>query len=102
MKGACQLCMEAITNPICVNCLDRQLKTWFMGNKDYFAVSELRRDMELFESDGANCIICGETSAVCSYCFGDEVFILLKERDVGLSERFRDVFKLRLIKKDLY
>ena len=101
MKGACQLCMEAITNPICVNCLDRQLKTWFMGNKDYFAVSELRRDMELFESDGANCIICGKENAVCTYCFSDEVFTLLRERDKKISEDFRNVFKLRLVEKSL-
>lgn len=101
MSGTCAICMESITNPICVNCLNRQIKSWFMNNKNYFVVNELTKDMNLFKEGGAKCIICRKDSSVCTYCFSNEVFDLLNERDTELGERFRDIFKLRLVEKPL-
>lgn len=98
MNGMCNLCLESITNPICVRCLDKQVKSLLGKTRDYFRVHELTKDFDLFENRDVKCIICRNASGICPHCFGSEA---LKEINTKLRFTFLEYFNLRLVEKTL-
>ncbi|GEM_PF-2891103 len=99
MRGQCQLCEGMIINPVCVRCLDKVAKQFFLRQRDYYRVHELVEDLSLFNREGISCILCKKKNAVCSTCFSKEASYLVKEK--GLSEQFMHILALDLDKKPL-
>jgi len=77
----CDVCSEAITNPICPFCLTTEIEAWLT------LYPHLRKDLlkkiheylnnisNIITTYGTTCIKCNEKRAhVCTYCFTDFVY----------------------------
>ena len=76
----CILCEEAVTNPICVGCLEKGMEQWAMGEKPVL-VPMLRERLEIIRSfthEGTRCVLCKENINICSHCFCKDVYDWLK------------------------
>ena len=99
----CSLCFEPITNPICPDCLTKELRVWL---KDYpkFANTLLKRVSKQLKPTRGDClcILCHNTDySICPYCFTE---IVLKELEkLKISEvvilEFLKFFNFDLEKK---
>lgn len=101
-KELCVECCDVLSNPICFDCLLKQLIFWF-NDKDVdveikkFIFGSLKKR---FSNDGEliftmRCIICGEHNvALCGYCFTRYVYLYLKNLDVDeqILEDFLGIF----------
>ncbi|PIN80737.1 hypothetical protein COV11_03430 [Candidatus Woesearchaeota archaeon CG10_big_fil_rev_8_21_14_0_10_30_7] len=69
----CDVCNEAITNPICTDCLQTEVTHWM---EDFNAgnVEEVKSLKKLFAhfKSGVNCIICKNELNVCAHCYCKE------------------------------
>ncbi len=71
----CVICAEVITNPICVDCLEREMEHWLMDKKPKL-VSLIRDTTKSFKSYThyvTTCIICGNNMNVCVHCYAKEI-----------------------------
>ncbi len=90
-KTSCVVCDEVITQPICLDCLEKEVVQWLITKGPDFiplvrGVSEFFRSNE--DEKKTVCILCGNRMNVCPYCYKNEVYELLN----GLSEEFREIF----------
>lgn len=94
----CGACDDAITNPICPECLERQIVAWLSTRAPEHAEA-VKGTKDIFDgfSSPVTCIICGENMNVCPHCFVREVYHLLGARDRELGEEFRQHFNYDLI-----
>jgi hypothetical protein len=76
----CGICSEAITNPICPNCLAAQIEAWStlypdLEEKILPKIKETLKRVEDTPLLGIRCIKCGEeTTNICPYCFTESIF----------------------------
>ncbi len=90
----CPICDEAITNPICLDCLERELGHWLLTiGKQPMMLRELYRG---FPEAGTRCVICGEESSVCAHCYCEEALNLIKQTAPELEEDFLSHFNYEL------
>lgn len=101
---SCIICLEPITNPVCMNCYLREINAWAEEEID----SEIKRKfllLNIFERIPKNyfekdkCILCkDEEVTTCSYCFFLKTLEILK--NINLSEKtiesFKDTFNYSL------
>lgn len=97
---SCVICLEPITNPVCLNCYLKEINVWAQEEipsdikRKFLLLSILERIPEnYFEKD--ICILCGnEEVTICSYCFFLKTLEILKKLD--FPERtinsFRETF----------
>lgn len=92
----CPQCMESISNPICHNCLGKQIISWlscYPGIKKEIE-SELKKYLKSVNnlvSESILCIVCKEKkAALCPYCFMEGVFNLMKM--AGVHKRILNDF----------
>ena len=93
----CTLCDEAVTNPICVDCLSREMEAWFNETKPSLVnemkdIASLYLGMEPLHS----CIICGKEMTVCRHCFTKEIFEGLIKGNKNMEEDFIRQFNYEL------
>jgi hypothetical protein len=104
--GLCTDCLEAISNPVCLDCFLKQIKNWFIGSKidaktRQKLLLEIRQEFNREYSDPEQeivCTLCGRQEvSVCSYCFFLRVNRILKKFSVGKRqmEDFMEVFNYR-------
>jgi len=80
----CLNCHEAIFNPICPECILKQLKSWiniYPGLKkvEKNIITFVRRN-RIFNNNSQTCITCHKNSAyICPYCFTEHIYNLLKQ-----------------------
>lgn len=94
----CTVCDEAITNPICPDCLEQEMKAWLAG-KNPSMVWKLRNWSEIyrgFSTGKTKCIFCGEYMDVCAHCFSQEILDSLKAENPELEEEFITHFNYSL------
>ena len=89
----CIICQEVITNPICPECLAREIESWEPRVKSIL----LRPEIEV--EQGVKCIFCGKWMNICAHCYSKDIYDSLAERDAGLAERFRELFNFGLRKE---
>jgi|SRR3989344_5155786 len=80
MDEGCVLCGEVITNPICINCLEKEIEYWLMDKKPR-TISMIRYSTKNFNSyahDVTNCVICGNNMNVCPHCYVKEISSMIK------------------------
>jgi hypothetical protein len=96
IKETCEVCMQPITNPICVGCYIKQIEAWL---KDIHMtaiprsviISQIKKNMVFDSLNEEECVICRKDSvSICSYCFFKQVSIILHKMEVRAE--FVDVF----------
>lgn len=94
MAQKCVVCDEGITNPICPECLNKEMQVWFFENKPGM-MGPLKDIIESFRSythfEG-KCAICSQNMNVCSHCFSKEVYDKLLDEDELLAGQFLTSF----------
>ena len=98
MSQTCVLCEEGITNPICIECLAKEMEQW-LSEKRQFLTDSIREKVKVFKSythDGTNCIICGENMNVCAHCFSIDVYKWLKGDNEELAREFLRSFNYEI------
>ena len=81
----CDVCSEAVTNPICPSCLSTEVEAWLTlyPNLRNELLPKLRTYLNHIESsiplEATSCIKCNDSRAsVCPYCFTNHVLGELK------------------------
>jgi len=93
----CEECDEAITNPICPDCLERQIIAWLMERNKEVLVMKIRERMKLIKSQSnssksnVNCVICKNKLSICPHCTSNEILKALK-KERRLSSDFMSLF----------
>ncbi|HLD15910.1 MAG TPA: hypothetical protein VJB94_05010 [Candidatus Nanoarchaeia archaeon] len=96
----CLACDEPITNPICPNCLGREMSYWLDMKKPDLVkpiskkVKEFNTMMPLETED--NCITCNRGMRGCAYCFTEYIYDWLKKENPGLVSEFIKFFNFDL------
>ena len=93
----CVVCSEAITNPICLDCMKEGMEQWFAARNPSM-IKSLRlwtRVFDAYTHKGVKCVICGGNMNVCSHCYTEEILDALGERiedREGFIRAFRYTF----------
>lgn len=107
MKDAnqmCVLCNEAITNPICVDCLGKSMEQWALNMKPEIA-KELAEKVGLFRSythKGTTCVVCRKNNNICAHCLCSEINNWLMEEHPELTESFLVCFNYEIKSNCVY
>jgi hypothetical protein len=84
----CIICREGITNPICPECLAKEIGHWR---------PELKSSMATPASTGySRCMICGKGMSICAHCYSRDIYELIKEEFPWLAEEFIERFDFGL------
>lgn len=81
----CDVCSEAVTNPICPSCLSTEIEAWLtlypnLRNLLLPRISTFIHHSEDTATDSTECILCHDKrAAVCPYCFTHKVLFELKK-----------------------
>jgi hypothetical protein len=76
----CVLCDEAITNPLCLRCMEKEVSSWVV-DIDPMLLCELKEITSSFRGytkSTDHCVMCGKHLTVCSHCYYTEVKDILK------------------------
>jgi len=92
-NGSCTMCKEVITNPICPDCVQREIVTWLRDN-DTSQIDNAKDLAMLFTTTtySSTCIVCNRKMGVCPFCTTFQTKELLNLN----TEDFDDTFGLRL------
>ena len=86
--GLCLECNEGIFNPICPNCLAREMRAWIrsngfnkkIGNKITEFANLAKNN---FIDEGVECAICkSNQTSICPYCFTSKIYRFLQKLKV--------------------
>ena len=94
----CVLCDEAITNPICLDCLQRGMEQWALEIKGSI-VAELRSMVSIFKAynhKGTTCVVCGNNINICAHCFCKDVYEWLLAEHKEIAENFLVCFNYEI------
>tara|TARA_Y100000310_G_scaffold112734_1_gene111233 strand:+ start:77 stop:478 length:402 start_codon:yes stop_codon:yes gene_type:complete len=81
----CDICSEAVTNPLCPFCLTGELEAWLTlyPNLKSELMPKFKKYLKRIEEkieDSTSCIKCrNKRASICPYCFTDYVFGELKK-----------------------
>jgi len=93
----CVLCDEAISNPICMECLTNEMKEWL--NEERPALINEVSSMPSIYSEMqpvSTCILCKNSIPVCTHCFTKEIFGIIHQKAPDLEEDFDRQFNYQL------
>ena len=99
-QSYCDICSEAVTNPLCPVCLVGEIEAWltFYPNLKKELLPKLKKYLERVEEnivDATTCIKCNKARAsICPFCFMDYVEGELKNLNVipKILEEFNQFF----------
>jgi hypothetical protein len=94
----CVICQEAITNPICPECLQREIEHWLADTmpsligrvKGYAGV------FDTYRHEATHCVICGNTMSICAHCFCKDIYELIESELGEVSGNFLFSFNFDL------
>lgn len=93
--AVCMVCEQAITNPICPHCFERQLVQWaLVEDPELVPLIKNIVDATPLGNEVTYCIICGRKMHVCTFCMAEEFVELLKMERPELVESFAQNFGL--------
>jgi hypothetical protein len=85
----CLICDEVISNPICTDCINAEIKDWL-----------LEREIELIEDNNVIgstiCCICGKNIDICPSCYTNDLYSMIKTKYPHLQEQFKTYFNFEL------
>src|SRR2546428_10321142 len=96
----CRLCLETVTNPICVNCLFEDVQNWLLSSNHVdllmsgFSLNERIEQIIQSEDNFGICLVCKkETSQIsCPCCYLFEIFSLFNAVNPSLAKAFEKSF----------
>ncbi|HLC75083.1 MAG TPA: hypothetical protein VJH88_04485 [Candidatus Nanoarchaeia archaeon] len=94
-ENSCVVCEEVITNPICPDCLARQMRAWLSEVKPALAGT----------IDGGyvpgetNCLFCSKDMGICAHCYSRDVYEQLMLSDEKIAKEFMARFDFELRKE---
>jgi len=94
----CVLCDEAITNPICLDCLEKSMEQWAEAIKPAI-VNGLAEKAWLFKSythEGTKCVVCGNNINICAHCFCKDIYEWLQKEYSETTESFLVCFNYEI------
>lgn len=94
----CVICQEAITNPVCPDCLQREIEHWLVDVNPSL-VSNLRDYTGIFDAytqKGVDCVICGRDMRVCAHCFCKDIYQLFRDKLGQKADDFLFSFNFEL------
>lgn len=91
----CILCEEAITNPVCMDCVEKEIETWLQEVQPGL-VNELKTKTEEIRLGLGKtyCILCDSDMCICTYCYTAHIFSWLKKYP-KLVKEFRMLFDFK-------
>ena len=94
----CVICDEAVTNPICLNCVERHIFAWLTEKKPTLIplVKEIGDSLRGFSHEATFCFRCHRNLNVCPHCYAYEVLSWLEDEYPELSEEFLYLFNYEL------
>ena len=100
---SCMICGEVITNPICTECLAREIEDWLISKKPNLipTIRLLAEIAEPREESLTTCIFCGKIIDTCMYCFTQEVLEFLQNICPELVDSFLEHFSYEASYKQL-
>ena len=88
LDANCIICQEGITNPICPECLAKEIEYWR---------PELKTSLAMPGSWGkVRCMFCGKGMNICAHCYSKDIYDLIKEEFPWLAEEFIEKFDFGL------
>jgi hypothetical protein len=87
-NSLCNQCNQAITNPLCHNCLGEDIESWlsFYPNLKRNLLPKIKKYIKQVNNsalNAVNCISCkNKKAALCPYCFTEGVFNILKKNKI--------------------
>ncbi|MBW3020192.1 hypothetical protein KY334_02770 [Candidatus Woesearchaeota archaeon] len=96
-EKTCTICGEAVTNPICKDCVSEHLIEWFREVDPCF-LDKIYDSSVIFEdlSSISKCIKCGKEMTVCKHCFTKEVHEELMNHYPKMEEDFMRMFNYEI------
>lgn len=93
----CVICNEGISNPICPDCLMREIEQW-LHEKQPSLVQNLQGLFTVFEDVEQNmsCVVCRSSMHICPHCVAREVHSMLYEINQEVAEEFFNYFNFQL------
>ena len=88
-NAICIVCQEGITNPICPECLAKEIKSWRPG------LSKLLAEPSFGYSMDTECMFCGKEMNICAHCYSRDIYDTLVEKEPEIAEEFKELFGLR-------
>lgn len=95
----CVLCNEVITNPVCMSCVETEMKVWLQERKPDLIEELKTKTFELALDLGeTNCVLCKNNMSVCTFCYTQHIRSWLKEYP-ELLEEFKIFFSFNYFYK---
>ncbi|MFT4304446.1 MAG: hypothetical protein ACMXYG_07805 [Candidatus Woesearchaeota archaeon] len=95
----CIICDEAITNPICPYCLEKQVMYWISERKASLIplLKKVGESVKEFSHENTFCAVCNNDMNVCPHCYCNEIYTWLIENNYKeLAEEFLESFNFEL------
>jgi len=94
----CIVCEEAITNPICLLCIEKEIVQWLSTRKQSL-IPALKTRTDIFYDlvdTGISCVVCGTKMNVCSHCYSMEILQWLSKEQPRLCQEFAEMFNYEI------
>ena len=95
----CVVCEEAITNPICLECLEKEVKQWLVDKKKAEMLPLLAMQTEVFRAfthKGIDCIKCKGSMNVCAHCYTMEIYRWFRKDIRDFTDDFIECFDFEI------
>ena len=94
----CTICEEAITNPICPECLINEMQLWAYDYDPKLA--DIIRDMIFvftgYDNPSSTCVLCSAKICICPHCVAKEVYEHIASKAPDLAPAFLRRFNYEL------
>jgi len=105
-QGICTECIEAISDPICLDCFLKQIKDWLIDEKiesksKKILIKAIKIEFKKYENNSefkTICTICQEQKvSICSYCFFLKINKIFKKINLNRKKikKFMEIFNYR-------
>lgn len=91
---SCWVCGDVITNPVCTECMEREVEDWLVLKNPALipSVRVLSKIADKKEHSTTSCLFCGKMIDTCIYCFIQDVLELLQHSNPELVDGFLENF----------
>ncbi|VVB77637.1 Uncharacterised protein [uncultured archaeon] len=108
-ESHCTICLERITDPVCIRCYIKQFAIWFEDTNLNplfleFTLEKIKDKLLVDTINDTDCIICKKENVnICFYCFGFITVEILKELNISeeLIDNFSESFNYDLMEREL-
>jgi len=89
----CGVCGEVVTQPVCPECLEREMIDWLAFKGENIAellnfIKETTNIFKAYDCLNTKCVICGKKMRVCAHCYCKEIFDYMNGRYPELEDEF--------------